>query len=287
MGKQRACIFFDLFIDGVFATFSDLSVKFNIPQSNLFRFFQVRNFVQSHCPSFPVLPESSLYEKCLLQKHSSISVLYNLILPYTLPSSFRFKHQWEKELGFSLESDWWELAAGKVNSSSSCARLSLIQFKVFHRIHFTNVKLSKLFPDVDATCSRCSLVPADHTHMFFSCSKLEDYWYSFFNTFSKVLNISLEPCPQIAIFGLPYDLNKYTKYIDVLAFASLIVCRRILLHWKSSKSPPTFSWLEDLLSFLYIEKNKFALRGSTDRFYKNWGPLLDFVKNTPLIFTDL
>ncbi len=54
--ENKVLVYFsDLFI-GVFATLSDLSVKFSIPQSN-FSFFQVRNFVHSHCPSFPLLPE--------------------------------------------------------------------------------------------------------------------------------------------------------------------------------------------------------------------------------------
>jgi len=287
--KNRGLSYFsDLFTDGVFTTFFDLSKKFNIPQSNLFRFFQVRNFVNSHCPSFPDLSEPSLYEKCLIQKHGSISILYNLILPYILPSSARFTHQWETELGFSLGQEWWEVAADRVNSSSSCAKLSLIQFKVFHRIHLTNIKLSKIFPGVDVTCNRCSLAPADHTHMFFTCPKLEDFWSSFFDTFSNILNVSIDPCPLIAIFGVPAVLDDYTKkYANILAFASLIARRRILLHWKSTKPPPTFSWLEDLMSFLYIEKIKFALRGSIDKFYKNWDPLLNFVKKTPSIFADL
>ncbi len=88
--------FYDLLIDEVFATFSDLSVKFSKPQSTLFRFFQVRNFVHSHCPSFPLLPEPSLYKKCLIQKHRSISFLYKLIIPYVLPSSSQFKHQYKE-----------------------------------------------------------------------------------------------------------------------------------------------------------------------------------------------
>ncbi len=54
-----------------------------------------------------------------------------------------------------------------VNSSSSCARPSLVQFKVLHRMNLTNVKLSKLFPGVDVICNRCSLAPADHSHAYF------------------------------------------------------------------------------------------------------------------------
>lgn len=130
-----------------------------------FVLFKVHYFARSHCPCFPDLSEPSLYEKCLIQNHASIFTLYNLIISYTLPSSSRLMHQWEIELGRSLEQKWWELAIDRVNFSS-CARLSLIQFKVRRRIHLTNVKLSKLFPGVDVLCHMCYLAPADHTQIF-------------------------------------------------------------------------------------------------------------------------
>lgn len=55
---QRAGLdtFGDLYIDGTFATFNALSIKFNLQHSSLFRYFQVRHFVQSISPSFPSLP---------------------------------------------------------------------------------------------------------------------------------------------------------------------------------------------------------------------------------------
>lgn len=53
--KNRGLSYFSDLLIGVFATFSDLAEKFSIPQSNLFCFFQVCNFVCSLCPSFPDL----------------------------------------------------------------------------------------------------------------------------------------------------------------------------------------------------------------------------------------
>ena len=74
--------------------------------------------------------------------------------------------RWEEELGQDIEDDWWDEALTRVNSTSSRARLSFIQFKVLHRINFTKARLSRLFPGTSDSCERCNLSPADHTHVF-------------------------------------------------------------------------------------------------------------------------
>lgn len=53
--------------------------------------------------------------------------------------------KWEDELGKEL-GDNWDCALTRVNSSSSCARLSLIQFKVLHRVHYSKAKLAEIYP---------------------------------------------------------------------------------------------------------------------------------------------
>lgn len=103
---------------------------------------------------------------------------------------------------------------------------------------------------------------------FFSCPKLVNFWSCFFKSLNNSLNIRLEPCPLISIFGVPRTSTSLTKKnSDVVAFASLIARRRILLHWKSPNAPPTTSWLRDLMSFLSLEKIKYSLRGSATNFY--------------------
>lgn len=117
--------------------------------------------------------------------------------------------------------------------SSSCARLSLIQFKVFHRLHYSKDKLSKLYPDkFDENCSRCSQAPCNLTHMKWACPKLSEFWRLFFKTISDILGITLTPTPHIAIFGKPPDdLRTTTIQNNVIAFASLIARKGILLFW--------------------------------------------------------
>ncbi len=46
----------DFYIKNTLASFNDLLQRFQLAQSNLFPFFQVRHFIQSQSSTFPYLP---------------------------------------------------------------------------------------------------------------------------------------------------------------------------------------------------------------------------------------
>lgn len=113
--------------------------------------------------------------------------------------------------------------------------------------------------------------------MFWSCPKLFNFWQLYFDAISKVLALRICPSP-IAIFGRPPDgLKLATTQVNVIAFTSLIAHRKILTLWKSPIPPSFKAWLCDTLSFLKLEKIKFTLRGSTNKFYSHWKPLINYV----------
>lgn len=273
-------------MDGSFASFNQLRATFGLNQSDFFRYFQLRDFVRSHSPTFPqILPSSGLDHilpaDALSKGH--VSYLYELILPPSETMVEKIKANWESELQTNLSDHFWGKALEAVNSSSSCARLSLIQFKVLHRAHYCKAKLAKIYPDtVEDKCNRCSLSPCDLAHMFWLCPKLAGFWETFFKTISDMLRTQISPSPHIAIFGRLEDSNTMTKIqINVIAFTSLIARRRILLQWKSPLPPSFKSWMGDIMSFLKLEKIKFSLRGSSDKFYSHWQPLIGYLDLIP------
>lgn len=77
----------------------------------------------------------------------------------------KIKTGWEKELGIEVSEEIWTEALKRVNNSTSCARLGLIQFKVVHRLHWSRVKVSSFYPEVDSRCVRCETDTADLSHM--------------------------------------------------------------------------------------------------------------------------
>ena len=86
--------------------------------------------------------------------------------------------------------------------------------------------------------------------MFWSCPKLVGYWTRIFEVLSDIVKVRLEPSPQIAIFGVPPDLELLSKKkSNMVAFTTLIARRRILLGWKSPNPPSISLWLKDVMSF--------------------------------------
>ena len=155
--------------------------------------------------------------------------------------------------------------------------MTLIQFKVIFRVHFSKARLSQIYPSVIDSCDRCHSSSCNLTHMFYSCPLLSHFWQNYFDTMSKILLRTIIVSPHIAIFGIPVDYNRYTsKHLDILAFTSLLARRQLLLNWKSTKAPSSSRWLSDVMSFLKLEKIKYSLRGNTDKFYNKWQSFLTF-----------
>ncbi|KAF3835725.1 hypothetical protein F7725_028283 [Dissostichus mawsoni] len=272
--KEKGLVYFkQLFVDNIFVSFDILKTKFDL-NSQLFRYFQIRGFARCNFPNFPHQPPDSLIDTILFSP-VVISVVGKLILS-ALSSPLATRNTWEKELGLTFSDEWWQGALDRVNSTSSCARLTLIQFKVLHRSHLTKLDFANCWTQM------LSLSPANHTHVFFSSPKLGSFWSSFYDTLSKAFNKPVVPSPSISIVGVPEEFSSFTnKESNVIYFASLVARRRILLQWKDQKPPSSQSWLKDLMCFLYLEKIKYIIRGCSDKFSKTWDAILSFLNSIP------
>ena len=271
---------YNLYIDGIFGTFTALSEKFQLQRSDLFRYFQVRHFVQTNSPTFPALPADSGLETVLrapVQHRGQISNISNIITSLQNISIDQLRVKWAEELGMEISDAAWNCAQTRVNGTSSCARLSLIQFKIFHRIYYTKSKLSQIYPDIDDRCERCNTTPADMAHMFWTCPKLREFWSSVCKTLNDAFGTKMKPSAEMAIFGVfVNEITMATHHKNAFAFASLLARRRIVLKWKSPNPPKVSVWLSDLMLFLKLEKIKYFTRGSIKTFHQIWDPLLSY-----------
>lgn len=276
-----------LYVDCVFDSFANLSSNYRLPATHLFRYFQIRNFVSKCFPNFPSVPPEQPWESLLSRsphQRGMISNIYNFILALNSQSNDKIKNAWERELGTQLTGEVWERAVGRIQSTTSCARLGLIQFKVLHRVHFSKSRLSEMYPEVEDTCDKCHGSPCHLSHMFFLCPELNSFWTGYFSIMSTVLGVNLQACPLIAIFGIPdasLALNSIQK--DIIAYTSLLARRSLLLHWKSAKYPSIFRWLKDTMFFLKLEKIKYTLRGCTDKFFHKWQPFISYFTNLEVL----
>lgn len=272
----------DFYNQGTFMPFDVLSKKFDLPRSHLFRFFQIRHFIQNQHPTFPSLPPDTLMDSLLSldpgQKRL-ISIIYNLInLAIDTPVSSS-KDSWEQELGQTFPEDYWQRALLLVHSSSICARHGLLQCKILHKIHYTNLRLSRIYPNVSDSCNRCKLSPANHSHMLWFCPRLATFWADIFKTLSLAYNTPISPDPLLALFGTSLQPSTSKTMQTVLAFTTLLARRLILLNWKLSQPPSHDRWVKEVLLSIKFEKLRFSLQGSLSLFERTWRPLLHHIES--------
>lgn len=276
----------DLYIDGSFASFQQLSKKYSLPTPHFFRYLQIRSLVRSLFPNFPNIPPTNPTDSLFMplpNVRGMISYIYNKMYALRPVSLNLTKSQWEEDLGENISDEVWDSALHRVHSSSICARHGVIQCKIVHRIHWTRVKLSQFFPDVDPTCERCHLAPASLAHTLWFCPNLHGYWSKVFEMLSSVLEQTISPSPFIALFGvLPPTIPLSSYKADFVAFITLIARRLILLRWKSANAPSFNSLIKDILYFMKMEKIRYSIKGSTRRFTKTWGYLSDYIEDLNL-----
>lgn len=272
----------DLYIDNIFASFQQLSERYTLPRRDFFRYLQIRSFARSVNPTFPNLPDTTSLDSFVTPLSSAnglISTLYNLIHSLRPTTLLSVKKQWEGELGSEISSETWEIILRRIHSSSICARHGLIQCKIVHRIHFTKVRLAKIF-DVDPSCDRCHQAPATHVHMFWSCPSLYNYWSEIFNTISICIKTPLDLNASTALFGVPPIDTSLSKYkADFIAFTTLLARRLILLRWKSSSPPSHSQWIMEILRCVKMEKIRYTIRGSLSTYKKMWEPFFVYVRS--------
>lgn len=144
--------------DSTFSVWYDKGIKllkhlyvficFGLPVTHLFHYFQVRDFASKCFPNFrsvpPQQPFKSLFSGFPRQRGMILNI-YDFILALSSQSDTKIKNAWETKLGIQLSEEVWEHVISRIRSTTSCARLGLIQFRVLYRVHFSKSGLSEIF----------------------------------------------------------------------------------------------------------------------------------------------
>lgn len=147
----------DLYLDRTFATFTQLKIKYSLPDSHFFRYLQVRDFIRKNIPNFHSLPSpTELYTLMNrppdAKKLTSRFVdLFNSLVPV---SSQSLKEAWERDLSLTISDEDWEIHLKDIHTCSINSRHQLIQFKVIHRLHYSFTKLHSFYPSVSQFCPK-------------------------------------------------------------------------------------------------------------------------------------
>ena len=211
-----------------------------------------------------------------------ISKFASLFTNVSAPSSNNIKTAWEDDLGIAVSDEIWSEGLKRIHTGSINSRLQLVQFKIMHRLHYSKVKLNRMYPTVSDICDRCSTSRGTLAHSFWSCSKIAPFWHNIFSWYSRVYNITITPDPLAVLLGcspaflaLPYSIQQS------LILGTLVAKRLILNEWKTPTVPCFNNWLNEFISLIHLERLRCSSQDNMSAFEHTWGPIMAHLAHAP------
>lgn len=268
----------DLFVGSVLMPFNQVMEKYGIPRNDLFRYFQVRDFIIKDTSLPADMNPTHLEKQVLLSRgDTSIKAFYASLRDSSNTSVRVLGGIWERELGVQINEKMWKKIWDNARKISVCNRTRAMQLKILHRVHIAPNRLSKYRKDVSPFCLKCKTGIGDLTHCLWSCVKIQKYWNDVLFELRKVLKKDLELDPVSLLLGLPSDhiTDSYQKKL----YNAMTFCARknILQHWISDKAPSIVGWHRTIMEFIPLDFLTCFLHYKTNIFERIWKPFLDYI----------
>lgn len=152
-----------------------------------------------------------------------ISALYQAIGASGDNSTVYIKEKWEKELGIEItEDDWYNVC--EIQHTATCSRIwREFGWKNIIRYFITPKIKGRCTPDQRSCWRMCGQGEADHTHVFWKCQKMKEYWEGLWNVLREILGYEiLKTCLVLYLGNIPQEeVQGEDKYLlKVLLVAS-------------------------------------------------------------------
>lgn len=194
----------DLYSDNTLMSFNDLRRRFGIPQSHLFKYFQIRSFIHSKMQSYQCPALSTVEKLAIVDPYDKgkISVIYKKLMEASLESTDHKRRAWEEDLQRELAEYEWGKACCQTQTLSINSRLKLIQYNWLMRTYITPEKLNEFNSNIPDSCIKCSEEKGTLFHCIWKCKHLQIFWKKIIDTTSTILHKKIPLSPEICILGL-------------------------------------------------------------------------------------
>ena len=276
-----------LFCDNVLQPFSYLQDKFFLPQSDLFRYFQIRHYITSHkdwntIKNAPTNVETYFINiiRHQLPNKKHVSHIYRNLLLDMPDNTFHIKNKWELELNIIIEDGEWETMCIGCHKGINSNTWKEFDWKMKTRFFKTPSVVAKFIDNPAAIyCWRkCGMV-GDHLHIFWDCPMMLPFWKGIKKEIDKAMGIDLPFTPSQFLLDLTLE-DMYTRDQKHLLHILLMTARKMVtVKWMNPQPPTVAQWKQKLREVYGMEALTAQLQLKADVFVRRWLPIARYLSN--------
>ena len=147
--------------------------------------------------------------------------------------------KWENALNVDINTDQWKHIHYLPFKETKDTKLQTLQFRICHRIFFTNTMLMKCHLLEHELCTFCNDGRETIIHLFWECTHSQTIWTCLINSINENYNITLERRPEFFILGFPYEVKLSDLHLLILLIKKFIALSRQynkVPDWNSCKN---------------------------------------------------
>uniref|UniRef100_A0A3Q3ASL9 Reverse transcriptase domain-containing protein n=1 Tax=Kryptolebias marmoratus TaxID=37003 RepID=A0A3Q3ASL9_KRYMA len=264
---------FTLQKDGELESFQKMKDKYNLDKHEFYRYLQLRDYYRTEIKWDPSVEVNGVIEIVIKSfsgtKIKIISTLYQKLMMNKHSTKY-VKEKWESELNMTItDEDWSDM--WKTHQTSTNSRIwreftwkNLIRF-------FITPKVKNRYKNTNTGCWRnCGSMNADHSHIFWNCPKIVQFWKDVHETVKKVLGYDI-PMSSMVLYLCNFNNTKVRAKDKYLIKIMLIASKKAITRKWGKADPPCQEQWTGIIEEIYImEKLTYRLRLQQTQMEEKW-----------------
>lgn len=276
------CTINQLFDGNHLKSSAQLQDQFLLPSKDHYQYLQIRHYLQSHAEWDKIKTNPSGVEEYFitmqekhLPKKKHVSFIYKQLMGNLGDNTFDVRNKWELELNVIIEDMTWENVCEISHKGINSNLWKEFDWKTKIRYFRTPLEISRFYKNVSPLCRRNCNKVADHSHIFWDCPVLHQYWQDIKHEMEAIFNVNLSMDPMLFLFGIPpASIDKVC--INVFRILLLTARKMITVNWKKSSPPTKIQWTQRLKQVYIMEHLTAKLK--TDFFLQKWTPVTNYLQ---------
>lgn len=173
----------------------------------------------------------------------SLSLTYKLLI--TPPGEYQTQSltKWERELNCIFTTNKKQQILTFTHKSSICTKIQETNYKILTHWYRTPALLKKIFPSTTDVCWRCQEERGTLIHIFWTCSRIRDFWRDVRLIIQKFTDRTVPDDPAyFLLHATDTPARIYKKSVVRHLLDAAKAC--IPSFWKSTHTPSIAFWLQ-------------------------------------------